>query len=1161
MSPSIRPLPIFLLFSLITACLGDIVTLRRDRRGTAAALSSVNQVEDLHFLPPAGTNPGDAEDDHLELLDIVLLASVDGKFHALNRATGEHLWSMPSTTSFTSTELQSDAARTVLSTLQPLVSTQHSDYNNDLDDDTYPQETYIIEPQSGDIYVTSSPAEPLQRLPFSMPQLVDMSPFSFGDSDRRVFVGRKKTSLLLLELETGRVKAALDSECPWDPFEDLTTRDPMDGDVDLDELDGTKPPKPQYPKEIFIGRADYHISIHTRPLSPSSKRPPVQNLSFSTYGPNNQDLQHQAAYRRTVDDTYVEPLPNGEVIAFKTRGVDEQEEGFTQNTFVWGQRFAHPIVAVFDVVKNPGRAHPFVLLQPRPRLQDIIPDIELRTGSKSRSRPNPESAYVGLVEETGSLFAMSPDHFPLVVFGGGENRHRKAIDPPPGAVEGAASTPGKYFDLDKACREGSRDRRCSVGIRDLRADSRSRLARLLDGAPADALPLPPNLNSNSQTPSTGERDAGAVHSGNYTFISSWPWSAVGHQSGQIGDAPFVQSTSVLALAISCIIVLGTFLVRRWSRKSPVVSPVAQEKLSNGEMSLENPPAEPAAPAANGAAVSSTPDTPPISDAVSASADAKTPSDRPVEPPEPPDEAGDDETDKEGDNANAGGKRKNQRRRRGKKRGKGVKDNAAEEEAEEKLPVANGDAQEVAAPATPISSPSMLVVPPTPTPATAPSLIVSDTILGFGSHGTVVYEGSLQGRAVAVKRLLQDFVTLAAREVSLLQDADDHPNVIRYYYQESQGNFLYIALELCPASLADIIERPDQHRDIAVSFDPKRALRQITSGLRHLHALKIVHRDIKPQNILVSSAKKGVGESAGHRMLISDFGLCRKLDVDQTSFLPTANGMMGVGTVGWRAPEILKGEVKLDETTGDDNSQSSRDSVGTATGGSSGSTMRPTRLTKSVDIFALGCLFYYTLTNGGHPYGDRYEREANILKNARMLDGLEQFGEEGSEAVDLIGRMLAPEASERPDTTTCLMHPYFWDPGRRLSFLQDASDRFEFMCRDPKEPELLSLEEGAINVVGPDWPSRLDKIFVENLGKFRKYDGRSVQDLLRALRNKKHHYQDLPENVKRHVGSMPEGYLQYFTRRFPRLFLHVHSVVSTTSLRQESMFRSYFNFPD
>ena len=287
----------------------------------------------------------------------------------------------------------------------------------------------------------------------------------------------------------------------------------------------------------------------------------------------------------------------------------------------------------------------------------------------------------------------------------------------------------------------------------------------------------------------------------------------------------------------------------------------------------------------------------------------------------------------------------------------------------------------------------------------------------------MFKGSLQGRAVAVKRLLKDFVTLASREVSILQDSDDHPNVIRYYYQEAHANFLYIALELCPASLADIIECPDrdQFRDIAISFDPKKALKQITSGLRHLHGLKLVHRDIKPQNILVSTTKSNQSGRPVYRMLISDFGLCKRLDVDQTSFLPSTGGGMAAGTVGWRAPEILRGEVKLDDIDSE-HSFSSRGSNSTIHGGSStggtsngsgnGNTKPPTRLTKSVDIFALGCLFYYTLTNGGHPYGDRFEREVNILKNAKSLDMLERFGEEGTEACDLIEKMLDPEASER-----------------------------------------------------------------------------------------------------------------------------------------------------
>lgn len=285
----------------------------------------------------------------------------------------------------------------------------------------------------------------------------------------------------------------------------------------------------------------------------------------------------------------------------------------------------------------------------------------------------------------------------------------------------------------------------------------------------------------------------------------------------------------------------------------------------------------------------------------------------------------------------------------------------------------------------------------------------------------MYRGNLQGRAVAVKRLLQDFVTLASREVNILQESDDHPNVIRYYYQEAHAGFLYIALELCPGTLADVIERPDQFREISNAFDPKRALYQITSGLRHLHALKIIHRDIKPQNILISSAKKGVGALAGHRMLISDFGLCKKLEIDQTSFYPTAYGAMAAGTVGWRAPEILKGEVKLDEPVADDSTLSSRGSTGTATNGILPSA-RSTRLTKFVDIFALGCLFYYTLTSGGHPYGERYERESNIFKDAKSLSALESFGEEGLEAIDLITQMLDPEASER---SVLVQYVIFW----------------------------------------------------------------------------------------------------------------------------------------
>lgn len=60
---------------------------------------------------------------------------------------------------------------------------------------------------------------------------------------------------------------------------------------------------------------------------------------------------------------------------------------------------------------------------------------------------------------------------------------------------------------------------------------------------------------------------------------------------------------------------------------------------------------------------------------------------------------------------------------------------------------------------------------------AAAYIVDYMVLGYGSHGTVVLKGTFQGRAVAVKRLLKEYVTIASHEVKLLQESDDHANVM------------------------------------------------------------------------------------------------------------------------------------------------------------------------------------------------------------------------------------------------------------------------------------------------------------------------------------------------------------------------------------------------
>ncbi|ORY45805.1 hypothetical protein LY90DRAFT_384816 [Neocallimastix californiae] len=440
-----------------------------------------------------------------------------------------------------------------------------------------------------------------------------------------------------------------------------------------------------------------------------------------------------------------------------------------------------------------------------------------------------------------------------------------------------------------------------------------------------------------------------------------------------------------------------------------------------------------------------------------------------------------------------------------------------------------------------------------------SLVINDEVLGYGSHGTVVFKGTFQGRKVAIKRLLIDFYDIAAKEVQLLQESDDHPNVIRYFARETTDKFMYIAIELCIASLQDIIEKQNNEvfSKIRSEIKPEKLLYQIISGIQHLHSLKIVHRDIKPQNILIAEPKNNQKHP---RILLSDFGLCKKLDENQSSFNNTIH--MAAGTVGWRAPEALllanlgqNGSCDTSSLTSNSENSSSYYKI-TQSQINMDDHPEPLRITKAIDIFAAGCVFFYVLTNGQHPFGDRYYREANII-NGRY--NLENEFSINIEAKDLIEHMIQGDYRKRPSAKAIMSHPYFWSPTQRLNFLQEASDRFEIEPRDPPSPLLQLLETNAEIVVSGDWYKVIDKALRDNLGKYRKYNGGSVRDLLRSLRNKKHHYQDLPDYVKEALGPIPDGFLEYFTSRFPYLLLHIYYViVNTKILRNDPIFASYLN---
>jgi len=382
------------------------------------------------------------------------------------------------------------------------------------------------------------------------------------------------------------------------------------------------------------------------------------------------------------------------------------------------------------------------------------------------------------------------------------------------------------------------------------------------------------------------------------------------------------------------------------------------------------------------------------------------------------------------------------------------------------------------------------------------------ILGKGCEGTFVYKGKFDNRDVAVKRVLAACFSIADREVELLRESDEHPNVVRYFCMEQCRQFRYIALELCVATLQDYVE--GRYSDI--KLDITTVFRQAVQGLAHLHALDIAHRDIKPQNVLISTP----GKKGDVRAMISDFGLCKKLKVGRMSF----SRRSGVaGTEGWIAPEMLLGHRST---------------------------------TCMVDIFSMGCVYFYLLTNGKHPFGENFHRQANILSGKANMDLLDR--EKQNVDVTLIEKMVSFEPNDRPPALALLKHPVFWVKDKVLTFLQDVSDRVD--KEEDNSFVLNTIERYGGLVTKGDWQEQLDPAVRADLRKHRTYKGKSVRDLLRAIRNKKHHYRELTEEAKLLYGKMPGEFTDYWTRRFPRLLSHSYNAMQC--VKYENNFTKYYH---
>jgi serine/threonine protein kinase len=175
-------------------------------------------------------------------------------------------------------------------------------------------------------------------------------------------------------------------------------------------------------------------------------------------------------------------------------------------------------------------------------------------------------------------------------------------------------------------------------------------------------------------------------------------------------------------------------------------------------------------------------------------------------------------------------------------------------------------------------------------------------LGEGGMGAVfLAEDTQSGRNVALKVLHRHFATNADFMKRFHREADamgrlNHPNIVRAFSAGQDQGRHFIVMEYCEGETLD----KRMKREGALPFEEATEIvTQVARGLQHAHAAGLVHRDVKPANVIL----------AGGVAKLLDLGLSKNLEgMDQT--LLTQTGVT-VGTPHYMSPEQARGERDLD----------------------------------------------------------------------------------------------------------------------------------------------------------------------------------------------------------------------------------------------------------
>ena len=234
-----------------------------------------------------------------------------------------------------------------------------------------------------------------------------------------------------------------------------------------------------------------------------------------------------------------------------------------------------------------------------------------------------------------------------------------------------------------------------------------------------------------------------------------------------------------------------------------------------------------------------------------------------------------------------------------------------------------------------------------------------------------------GSEVAVKRMHRQGGENTAKnekKIANLVDTTKSPFVVSYRHFHQDNTFMYFIVDLCEETLKEHVHAKPV--ECLRQYGPQ-MIREILTGLEFLHGKGILHRDLKPTNILV--------DIEGH-MRLADFGISRVLSEDETTVQTEAKG-----TDGWMPAEVVKAI-----TTGEQS-----------------------RLKKKSDVQVTGMIAFFILTKGEHPFGSSLDRMQNIFNgnpvNVKKLDdrGARKF----------VSLLISHKIDDRPYAHEALMHPF------------------------------------------------------------------------------------------------------------------------------------------